>query len=159
MNDREDAAEVAFFPPAIPLIAIFLGVLLEWIFPLSGYFPIESPARVVIGASLALISVLLLGLWSVVLFRSGGQSENPWKPTTHIEERGPYRFTRNPMYLQMALVCTGVGIALANWWVLVLVPAVMWALYTLVIRHEERYLEAKFGESYLAYKRRVRRWI
>lgn len=159
MNDREDAAEVAFFPPAIPLIAIFLGVLLEWIFPLSAYFPIESPARVVIGASLALISVLLLGLWSVVLFRSGGQSENPWKPTTHIEERGPYRFTRNPMYLQMALVCTGVGIALANWWVLVLVPAVMWALYTLVIRHEERYLEAKFGESYLSYKRRVRRWF
>ena len=159
MNDREDAAEVAFFPPAIPLIAIFLGVLLEWIYPLSGYFPIESPARVVIGASLALISVLLLGLWSVVLFRSGGQSENPWKPTTHIEERGPYRFTRNPMYLQMALVCTGVGIALANWWVLALVPAVMWALYTLVIRHEERYLEAKFGESYLSYKRRVRRWF
>lgn len=159
MNDSNDAAEVKFFPPGIPVIAILFGVVLEWFLPLANHFPIEPSVRVVIGVSLAVASVLLLGVWSVVLMRSGGQSENPWKPTTHVEEHGPYRFTRNPMYLQMVLVCTAVGIALANWWILALVPGVWWALYTLVIRHEERYLETKFGESYLSYKRRVRRWI
>lgn len=159
MNDSNDAAEVKFFPPGVPLIAIVLGIVLEWFLPLSNRFPLESPTRIVTGVTLVLASVLLLGLWSVVLMRGGGQSENPWKPTTHIEERGPFRFTRNPMYLQMVLVCIGAGIALANWWIVAFVPGVVWALHTLVIRHEERYLESKFGESYLSYKRRVRRWI
>jgi protein-S-isoprenylcysteine O-methyltransferase Ste14 len=94
-----------------------------------------------------------------MLFRRGGQSENPWKPTPHIEERGPFRVTRNPMYLQMVFVCIGVAIALANWWILLITPITAWALQILAIKPEEEYLESKFGEEYLAYKRRVRRWF
>jgi protein-S-isoprenylcysteine O-methyltransferase Ste14 len=103
--------------------------------------------------------VLGLGLWSVLLIRNSGQSENPWKPTTQVIQRGPFRITRNPMYLQMVLVCLGFAVALVNLWILILTPVCAWLLQRLAILPEEKYLEDKFGEAYLAYKRSVRRWI
>jgi protein-S-isoprenylcysteine O-methyltransferase Ste14 len=91
--------------------------------------------------------------------RRSGQSENPWKPTTSIIERGPFRITRNPMYLQMVLVCIGVAIALMNIWLFMLTPLCAWLLQRTAIIPEERYLEVKFGDAYLDYKSRVPRWL
>jgi len=73
--------------------------------------------------------------------------------------RGPFAFTRNPMYLQMVLVCLGVGIASMNVWIIMLTPLVAWGLWRAAIRPEELYLESKFGKEYLEYKSRVRRWL
>lgn len=91
--------------------------------------------------------------------RRSGQSENPYKKTTEIIETGPYRLTRNPMYLQMVLVCIGLAVLLGNLWVLILTPVCALVLHFLVILPEETYLERKFGDEYLACKQRVRRWI
>lgn len=159
METQHDAAKVRFFPPGIPLLTILVGVGLQWIWPLDPGFALPAPHRYYIGGAIVIGAVLILGLWPVVLFRKGGQSANPWKPTPLIETRGPYRFTRNPMYLQMVLVCIGFAVTLSNWWILLLTPAAMWILYSLVIKPEEKYLEEKFGEDYLAYKRKVGRWI
>lgn len=63
------------------------------------------------------------------------------------------------MYLQMVLVCLGLAIALLNWWLLLLTPVCGWLLQKMAIRPEERYLEAKFGDQYLSYKQRTRRWL
>jgi protein-S-isoprenylcysteine O-methyltransferase Ste14 len=104
-------------------------------------------------------ALLGLGLWSVVLLRRTGQSENPWKPTTEVIACGPFRVTRNPMYLQMVLICVGVAVILWNVWLLLLTPVCAWVLRRFAIEPEEIYLERKFGERYEAYKRRVRRWI
>lgn len=104
-------------------------------------------------------AVIGLGAWPFVLFRRGGQSPNPRKPTPAIEERGPFRITRNPMYLQMVLVCLGMSVLLMNWWLLGLVPVVAWLLQCYAILPEESYLEQKFGDAYVAYKGKVRRWI
>lgn len=90
--------------------------------------------------------------------RRSGQSENPYKKTTEIIETGPFRLTRNPMYLQMVLVCIGFAVLLANIWTLALTPICAMLLHMLVILPEESYLERKFGDTYLDYKRRVR-WI
>jgi protein-S-isoprenylcysteine O-methyltransferase Ste14 len=100
-----------------------------------------------------------LGLWSVIVLRRTGQSENPWKPTTEIVESGPFRVTRNPLYLQMLLMCVGVAVILMDWWILVLTPVCAWLLQRLAILPEEAYLQRKFGDAYLAYKSRVRRWL
>jgi protein-S-isoprenylcysteine O-methyltransferase Ste14 len=154
-----DAANVLFFPPGIPLITIVLGATLNWLWPIGFGFTLPPVVRYCLGGAIVVGAVLGLGLWPVLLFRAGGQNENPWKPTPHIEERGPYKITRNPMYLQMLLVCIGVGIALENVWILILTPFAAWALQRLAILPEEVYLERKFGATYLAYKRRVRRWI
>ena len=157
-RDR-DAAAVRIFPPAVQLITILVGVGLNRVWPLDPGFTFPAPERYWVGGMIIVAAILGLGLWSVVLFRRSGQSENPWKPTSSVVDRGPFRFTRNPMYLQMVLVCVGVAVMLMNWWVLALTPVGAWVLQRLAILPEEAYLERKFGDSYVAYKRRVRRWL
>jgi protein-S-isoprenylcysteine O-methyltransferase Ste14 len=122
-------------------------------------FEFSTPERYWVGGLIVVGAIFGLGLWSVVLFRRTGQSENPWKPTPQIVERGPFRISRNPMYLQLVLVCVGVAVILMNLWILVLTPLCVWLLQRFAILPEEAYLERKFGDTYLAYKRKVRRWL
>jgi protein-S-isoprenylcysteine O-methyltransferase Ste14 len=157
--DKEDAANVRIFPPAVPLLTIVLGLGLNRAWPISLGIGISEAERYWLGGLIIVGAILGLGLWSVLLFRRGGQSENPWKPTIRIVDRGPFRFTRNPMYLQMVLVCIGVATILLNYWILVLTPVCGWVLHRFAILPEEAYLEEKFGEPYISYKDRVRRWL
>ena len=159
MNEQRDAAAIRVFPPAIPLVTILLGVGISQVWPVDLGFELSTPARYWAGGLIVTGALLGLGLWSVLLFHSRGQSENPWKATPHIEDRGPFRITRNPMYLQMVLVCVGFAVILWNVWILALTPLGAWLLQRLAIVPEEAYLERKFGDTYLAYKRRVRRWL
>ena len=98
-------------------------------------------------------------LWTVILLRRSGQSESPWSPTTSVLARGPFRVSRNPIYLQMLVICIGFALHAANPWILLLTPVVAWCLQAFAIVPEEVYLEGKFGEEYRDYKRRVRRWL
>lgn len=148
---------VRVFPPGVPLLTILAGIGLQRLWPINLGFEFSTPERYWVGGLIVAGAVFGLGLWSVVLFRSTGQSENPWKPTPQIVERGPFRLTRNPMYLQMVLVCVGVVVILMNAWILVLTPVCAWLLQRFAILPEEAYLERKFGAAYLAYKSRVRR--
>lgn len=159
MSEQRDAAAVRIFPPVVPLLAILLGVGLNRFWRIDAGFALPTPERYWLGGAIVVGALLGLGLWSVLLFRRGGQDENPWKPTPHVEDRGPFRLTRNPMYLQMLLVCVGVAVLLMNWWILLLTPLCGWLLQRFAIAPEEAYLERKFGDTYLAYKRRVRRWL
>jgi protein-S-isoprenylcysteine O-methyltransferase Ste14 len=161
MNKPEarDGARVRFPPPLTALAAILLGVALQRWFPLHPGFQVAPGVRHVVGGLVVLLPLLGLGLPGVLALRRTGQSEIPWTPTTEIVQRGPFRYSRNPMYLQMVLFCVGFAILLFNPWILLLTPLVAWALYRFAIRPEEEYLEAKFGTEYLAYKKRVRRWI
>ena len=160
MNDpQKDAANVRFFPPGIPVLIIAVGIALDHSWPFNLATEVPDVVRYILGGTIAGSALLILGAWSVIIMRRSGQSENPWKPTNRIIERGPFRISRNPMYLQMVIVCFGVAVGLMNGWLLVLTPFCGWLLYRLAIIPEERYLELKFGDSYLAYKKRVPRWI
>ena len=154
----QDRASVRVFPPGVPLAVILLGIGLSHLWPIHPGFELAAPARWWLGGAI-IAGAFAFGASAVVLFRRGGQSENPWKPTPHIEERGPFRVTRNPMYLQMLLICIGVAVMRWDVWILVLTPLCAWVLQKLAIEPEEAYLERKFGEAYVAYKRRVRRWL
>lgn len=147
------------FPPAVPLLTVVAGILAERLWPLSTGITISPVVRHVIGGLIIVTAIAGLGAWSVMLMRRSGQSENPWKPTTSIIDYGPFRITRNPMYLQMVIVCVGVAVLLANVWIALLTPLCALVLDRLVIQHEEEYLQRKFGQQYLDYKARVRRWI
>ena len=159
MTAPRDAAAVRVLPPGVPLLALLLALGLDRLWPLAPGVEVPAPARSWLGGGIVAGAFLGLGFWSVVLFRHSGQSANPWRPTPRIVERGPFRLTRNPMYLQLVLICVGLSILLGNWWLLLLTPAVAWTLQRFAIRPEEAYLELKFGDEYRAYKRRVRRWI
>jgi protein-S-isoprenylcysteine O-methyltransferase Ste14 len=83
---------------------------------------------------------------------------NPYQPTTAIVTEGPYRFTRNPIYLSLAVLYAGLAVMANALWSLLLL-AVMLIIHYAVILPEERYLEQKFGEEYRSYKAKVRRWL
>ena len=157
MNEQQDAAAVKVFPPAVPLLTILIGIGLNHLWPIDVEFPFPKIWRYSVGGVIIAGAILCLGLWSVALFRRSGQSENPWKPTPQLADGGPFRITRNPMYLQMILICLGVAVILGNVWILIMMPFGAWVLQRFAILPEEAYLERKFGAQYLAYKHRVRR--
>jgi protein-S-isoprenylcysteine O-methyltransferase Ste14 len=97
--------------------------------------------------------------FAINLFRCTGQDPKPWATTPEIISSGVYRTTRNPMYVGMALLQIAIGVGLANWWIIIQVPIVLVIIYFTAIRHEEVYLERKFGRAYTNYKESVRRWL
>ena len=156
MSER-DAAEVRVPPPLIYLGAVVAGVILHrFVLPL--HLPLPTGARIAIAAAAVLLGFFAIG-GAIRLFRRSGQDPTPWKPTPEILSAGVYRFTRNPMYVGMALLQGGIGVGLANGWVVALIPLALVLVYWTAVRHEEAYLERKFGETYVGYRRSVRRWL
>lgn len=145
---------IHFPPPFLYVALLLLGLLLEELIPLPR-LP-RVPSRLI--AAAVLLPGLGLIFWSLWLFLRARTSPLPMKPTTAIVRSGPYRWTRNPMYLGMLLVYLGAALLFDVTWALVLSPVVVVLVNRLVIRREERYLEAKFGEEYRRYKAQVGRW-
>ncbi len=158
-NNDEDGAAVRFSPPIIPALAILIGVALDALSPITSGFVLPTPERYWIGGMLIAGSLVGLGLWPILLFRDSGQNVTPWSTTPELVVLGPYRFTRNPMYLMLVLLCIGFTILLSNAWMGILTPICAWTLYQFAIKPEETYLAQEFGDSYRAYKLKVRRWI
>jgi protein-S-isoprenylcysteine O-methyltransferase Ste14 len=143
-------------PPPLYYIGAFLaGVALEVI------FPINWPS---FGVRLA-VTVLAAGAWlaldgaAMVSFRRAGTSLVPMKPDTALVTSGPYRFTRNPMYLGMVFLYLAFAFAFGVIWAVAFLPAVVLIVDRFVIAREEPHLERKFGPAYRDYRARVRRWV
>ena len=100
-----------------------------------------------------------LAIWAIVTIRKAGTQVETNKPTTTIVANGPYRLTRNPIYIGMFLGQTGLAIAFDNLWVLAMLAPFYLVIRYGVIAREESYLDRKFGAVYLGYKSRVRRWL
>lgn len=122
---------------------------------------VDGPLVLLTLAGLCIVATgIAIGLTSVYSFRRAGTTILPaGRPTTAIVERGPYRFTRNPMYLAMSCAYIGLSLLLNNLWAVLLLPIVLGVVDLFVIRREERYLAAKFGQPYREYCARVRRWL
>lgn len=151
-----DTAQVIVRPPLAWGLAVLAGLLLNWLVPLP-FLPDEVPP----GGLGALVFVLALALvaWAIVTMTRAGSNVPTNLPTTTIVESGPYRFTRNPIYLGMFLGLIGLAIAFDSLWLLAtLVPFALVIRYGVVAR-EEAYLERKFGDVYRGYRSRVRRWL
>lgn len=155
VQPQRDTAGVIAPPPLIFLAGLGIGFGLEALLP-GGSLP--GLVQWALGG-LALVSGLALLATFQLSFDREGTAVEPWKPTTAIVSSGPYRLTRNPAYLGMALVYVGIAFLADAPWVLVPLPLVLVAIHNGVILREERYLERKFGSEYLDYKQRVRRWV
>ncbi len=142
-------------PPAIYAGVFGIGFFLERLFPLMAL-----PSGFSKGLSLICAGIsAILGLWSFAWFLRKRTSLLPFKPSTVLVTSGPYRFTRNPMYLSLLFVYMGCAFWFDVFWAIVLAPVVIAIVRYYVIAGEERYLEHAFGRDYLEYKKRVRRWI
>ena len=138
-----DASQIGF----LGLPVLFLGTLVGVAAGASGH---PHGGMIAVGA--------LLG-YTVSVMRNSGQEPEPWKPTPSIVDTGPFGWSRNPIYLSMALMHVGVGVAVGSVWVLAMVLPACAVVHALVIRREEAFLERKFGQAYLDYRRRVRPWL
>ncbi|KFE72465.1 putative protein-S-isoprenylcysteine methyltransferase [Hyalangium minutum] len=106
-----------------------------------------------------LLGGVVLLVMSMRQFTRADIDMRPWMPTAGIMDKGLYSWTRNPMYLSFAIIYLGIALLIpSEWAVLTLIPALLVIRYY-VIAKEERYLEATFGEPYVRYKARVRRWL
>ena len=150
-----DRSGVRVPPPLVYLAGFLVGLGLEIAFPVDGLPLGLALAGAVVGIGL----FVALDSSAMQRFRRAGTNVIPFRPTTAIVTSGPYRFTRNPMYVGMACLYAGLALAFGVIWALAILPAVLLFIDRQVIAREERYLEGKFGEEYLAYKRRVRRWV
>lgn len=140
-------------PPLIALVSVAAGWLAGFALdlPLPAWAPWPGFALVAAGVGLA--------AWAERRFKAIGTAAMPWKPSTAIASSGPYRFTRNPMYLGLLAAQLGTGLVLRQGWIVLLTLASLAALHTGVVLREEAYLSAKFGREYDAYRARTRRWL
>ena len=142
-------------PPLIYIAGFLIGVALELTFPVDELPLALTLAGALIGGALW----LALDGSAMLRFQRAGTSMIPNKPTTAFVTSGPYRFTRNPMYLGMVFLYIGLAFALGVIWALAVLPVVIAVVDGYVISTEECYLEMKYGDEYREYKRRTRRWI
>lgn len=154
----QDHPAVLFFPPLGLLAVIVAAALLEWLLPLGLMPPPGTGWSTTVGVVLIALAVGL-ALWGVLSFRAAGTNVNPRQPSLQVVETGPYRFTRNPMYLGMVILILGLGFAASLDWALLLAPVFWAALHFGVVLREEAYLSGKFGEPYRAFLGRTRRWL
>jgi protein-S-isoprenylcysteine O-methyltransferase Ste14 len=151
----KDHPAIRLPPPLVLLVAAGLGAIISMLVPmpltrkgwprLAGVPLLAAAVGIVIAARQRMVNL--------------GTTPHPGHPTTALVTQGPYRFTRNPIYLGMTLLITALGLLANSMWFLPLAAAFVLTLQTQVIRYEETYLENKFGADYRAYKEQVRRWI
>jgi protein-S-isoprenylcysteine O-methyltransferase Ste14 len=151
----KDTPQVIAPPPLIVMAFVVVGFLLYWFRPLPFAIGIGYD---ILGVILIVVPIAI-GIWARNLFIRAGTNVEPYKPTTTIVDKGPFGYSRNPLYLCMFVLYLGIALLTGNGWLLPLAVPLYFIMQYGVIAREERYLEAKFGESYLAYKRRVRRWL
>jgi protein-S-isoprenylcysteine O-methyltransferase Ste14 len=142
-------------PPLYFLVSLLAMGFFHQVAP--GAYIIQAPYRYG-GIVLMVLSIGLI-LWAALLFKRAGTNIRPFLPSTALVLSGPYRFTRNPMYLGMAGTLLGAGVFMGSITPFVVIPAFMALITERFIVREEEKLEAAFGREYLDYKARVWRWL
>ena len=156
-GDHDNAGVIAH-PPLIYLGSLLLGLTIDWGLGLPA---LPLPDGIAGHALAAVPGVFGAGLLfaAAARFIRAGTNIPTHRPATALVTEGLYRFSRNPIYLGLTLVYLGLALGISSLGALALLPIVLAVMQVGVIRREERYLERKFGERYLAYKSRVRRWL
>ena len=155
MTARLDSPGVRVPPPALYALAVLVGYLLNPRWPLPA-----GDSGVVRGLAWVLtLACIALSVTSIGRFWRSRTSIVPIRPATTLVIAGPYRFTRNPMYVGLAGLTIALGLFINSWWPTVLLLPVLPVVRWFVIAPEEQYLERRFGADYLAYRQRVRRWL
>jgi protein-S-isoprenylcysteine O-methyltransferase Ste14 len=158
MTEGHETAGVIAPPPLIALAAVLVGLFLDWLAPayiLTLLLSLEM--RLPLGLLLIVLGCLLVygGMRS---FGRASTAVNPYAPSTTLATTGVYAYLRNPMYLGLGLIVGGLGIALASDWMLVMLVAAALTIHFGVVKREERYLTAKFGDAYRRYMENVPRY-
>ena len=147
---------VKFPPPLLYLALLILGILLSVWYPVH-FLP--SALAWILGGIILAGGMLLGPIWGIRTLRDAGTTIRPDKPAAKLVTDGPFRFSRNPLYLALTLMYAGIALMADSIWALLLLFPVTFIMTRFVIQREEDYLARTFGEDYERYKKSVRRWI
>ncbi len=156
---RDDSPGILVLPPLVYLGAFGLGGLTDRLLPWALAESWRTQELIFWTGAALLAFGSGFELWALGLFTRARTSAIPFRPASVFVARGPYRLTRNPMYVGMTSSLTGVGCMLGRGWIALSALVAALVIDRYAIRREEAYLERRFGAEYLEYKRRVRRWI
>jgi protein-S-isoprenylcysteine O-methyltransferase Ste14 len=155
MNESNLLATRGPLPTVFLLVAILLMIALHLFASVVQLFPF--PWRLF--GVVPVVAGLVLNVWADQLFKRGGTAVNPFEPSVSLVLKGPFLFTRNPMYLGMVLVLAGIAVGLGSATPWLAIPLFVWQVTERFIVPEEHKLEAAFGQQYLEYMAKVRRWF
>jgi len=157
MESQNDNPRIYIPPPLLYVATFFIANLIQRLLPLNKAFFYSAPSKLVGSA------IILTGLvFTIPALRQFFQTKNTLitiKPANSLQTTGIYSVSRNPMYISLLLIYTGLSFIIGNWWNLVLLPLLIFIVQEYVIKREEKYLERRFGKLYFDYKAKVRRWI
>ena len=157
MPDKKDNPGV-YIPPPLVYVGIFLlSLLIQHLLPLDTSF-FHTAIAYILGAVLIVIGLF----FNIPALRQFIKTKNTLvtvRPATSLQTSGIYTRSRNPMYVSLLLFYTGIAFFIGNWWTILLLPVLVIIVTMFIIQPEERYLERAFGQTYLNYKEKVRRWI
>jgi len=163
-NTAQDTAQAAgdhpgviVKPPLLYIATLFIGLLADQIWPL-GFIDLATTPRLLLGAGILVAGGALLA-WATGRFAKAGTNVPTDLPATILVTDGPYRLSRNPIYVALTLIYIGLAASAASAWGLVLLVPLLITMRYGVIAREEAYLAKKFGDTYLTYKTSVRRWL
>ena len=148
-------ARVRLIPPLVYVVPFVLTWSLQQWRPWSigGSGALNAAGLALLAGGIAVM------LWSVVTMLRAKTTVIPWEQVSTIVSTGPFRFSRNPIYLADAITYLGGSLLIHGWWPILLLPAIVVMIRRMVIDREERYLTGRFGDVYRQYQLRVRRWI
>jgi protein-S-isoprenylcysteine O-methyltransferase Ste14 len=155
MSPLKDTPGVLVPPPLIYLAGLAIGSVAEWLWPAP---VLPQPVQYAVGFALMAVSFTIAALGFCEFVRAKTPLD-PHKPTRELITSGPFRYSRNPLYLSLAMLYIGIAIAIDGIWIIAMLVPTLLVLHHGVILREEAYLERKFPDNYRPYKARVRRWL
>jgi len=155
MDESADNPAVIVLPPLLYGGALVVVLVLRWFWPMR---IVVDSGLLWPGLGLVVIGVALAS-WGRRTMKAAGTNINPSLPATALVASGPFRYSRNPLYVALTIVFLGLTLAVNTWWGVVVLIPLLAIMHRGVVRREERYLEQKFGESYRKYRSKVRRYV
>ena len=157
MGNEQDNEGIRIPPPFFFFACLGIGLLLEYFLPIH-LVSISLFSRVIVGGTFILVSIYL-ALGGFIVLIGNKTPFDTAKSTIRIVQEGPYRFSRNPLYLSLLLLLFGISVLMLSFWLLFTLPILYILFLIKAVKPEEDYLSKKFGDEYLAYLSKVRRWI
>lgn len=155
-SEPHDNANVVVLPPIIFFVPLFASIIARY------FIPLPLPLGNSISMGLAMLLLILgasLMAWAFLTFKEFREDPDPRVSTQVVVSNGPFKYTRNPMYIAFFLIYIGLTFALNSLWPFIFIPFIFWFLYKGVVLREEMYMEGKFGDQYRMYKKAVGRWL
>lgn len=155
MEHSKDSPDVVSCPPLVFFGALGLGLVLDWLIPLHLFV---ARFWYLVGLIFGLLGTTT-ALWCVLTLHRAGTTVQPGNPVNALVTSGPFRYSRNPMYVAMTIIYLGVSLYMDTAWPFIMLGPALVMVYRKIILREEQFLENRFGDNYRNYKKQVRRWI